>query len=774
MNHRLHPSSCAPPDLPTLALAAIVCLTALFPGATAARSDMTWTFAVRVSASVATNPARITLNWPTDPFAISGYTIQRKAVNDPAWGEGIVLPGHALGFTDENVDAGGRYEYQIIKHASGYTGYGYIAVGVEAPLVEQRGKVILMVDDTLPGPLAAELNRLQRDLAGDGWTVVRREVSRTAQPADVRALIQSEYRSDPERTKAVLLLGHIPVIRSGNLNVDGHGARPMPADVFYGDLDGRWTDANGDGIYDQNTLPADVKLQVGRVDFANLPGQYSPIPYASEMQLMRRYLDKNHAFRHALVRPEKRALIADAIGDAAGQAYAASAHRNFSALVGPENIVLTNSKPDAPFEERWMPRLAADSYLWAYANGAGSDTSISRAGTHPPYGDAWASDFIEFGAKGTFYLFFGSWLGDWSQPDNFMRAALAAPEYGLTASWSGRPHHFYHHMGIGETIGHGIRVSQNNTGLYQNQVQRQLRGVHIALLGDPTLRLHPLAPPREATIQEGTNAVIITWSPSTDPIAGYHVYRAAAADGPFKRMSSSLGTETRFTDTAPNGGEPYYHVRAIALHSGPSGSYFNSSQGAFVSRAGVPQGELPPPSAGFEPSAAPDPAASRETIWMDDALPPGATSHAINDRWSWVTANPSPQSGARAHQSDNTPGAHLHFFVSENAPLAVAAGDILFAYVYLDPENPPRQLILSWLADNHWEHRAYWGENLVAEGIDGGPGRRPMGPLPPTGEWIRLEVPASAVNMENRTATGMGFTLFDGRATWDRTGKRRP
>lgn len=74
-------------------------------------------------------------------------------------------------------------------------------------------------------------------------------------------------------------------------------------------------------------------------------------------------------------------------------------------------------------------------------------------------------------------------------------------------------------MGIGETIGHGIRVSQNNAGLYQNQVQRQLRGVHVALLGDPTLRLHPLAPPREATIQEGTNAVIITWSPSTDPIA---------------------------------------------------------------------------------------------------------------------------------------------------------------------------------------------------------------------------------------------------------------
>jgi hypothetical protein len=773
MKHRLDPRQCTGQGGGALALVVMASLTVLWIlGLTPARADMTWTFAVRASAAVESNPARITLNWPTDPFAISGYSVYRKAVEDSAWGEGIALPGHALGYTDENVQPGRSYEYQIIKHASGYTGYGYIAVGLEAPLMEQRGKVVVMVDDTLSGPLAAEISRLQRDLAGDGWAVVRKDVSRSAQPAEVRAVIQNEYRSDPERTKAVLLLGNIPVVRSGNLNVDGHGARPMPADVFYGDMDGQWTDVNGDGIYDQNTIPAEVTLQVGRIDFANLPGRYSPVPYASETELTRRYLDKNHAFRHAIVRPAQRALISDAIGDAGGQAYAASAHRNFSALVGPENVVLANSEADAPQEKRWIARLAADSYLWSYANGAGSDTSISRAGTHAPYGDAWASDFIEREAKGTFYMFFGSWLGDWSKPDNFMRTALAAPHHGLTASWSGRPHHFYHHMGIGQTIGYGIRVSQNNAGLYQNQVQRQLRGVHIALLGDPTLRLHPLAPPREAALQEGNNAVTVSWMPSSDPIAGYQVYRAASANGAFHRVSTELVTDTRFLDPAPDGGEPYYQVRAIARHSGPSGSYFNSSQGAFASRAGAPLTDVPPPSISFEPSRVPDPAAAGETIWIDDSLPAGATSHAINDRWNWVTANPAPHSGTRAHQSDNAPGVHLHFFVSEVTPLLIGVGDTLFAYVYLDPDNPPRQLILSWLADNHWEHRAYWGENLVEEGIDGGPGRRHMGPLPPTGEWVRLEVPASAVDLENRTATGMGFTLFDGRATWDRAGKR--
>ena len=45
-----------------------------------------------------------------------------------------------------------------------------------------------------------------------------------------------------------------------------------------------------------------------------------------------------------------------------------------------------------------------------------------------------------------------------------------------------------------------------------------------------------------------------------------------------------------------------------------------------------------------------------------------------------------------------------------------------------------------------------------------------MGPLPATGQWVRLEVPASEVGLEGAAISGMAFTLFDGRATWDTTG----
>jgi len=49
-----------------------------------------------------------------------------------------------------------------------------------------------------------------------------------------------------------------------------------------------------------------------------------------------------------------------------------------------------------------------------------------------------------------------------------------------------------------------------------------------------------------------------------------------------------------------------------------------------------------------------------------------------------------------------------------------------------------------------------------------------MSPLPASGDWVRREAPVSAVGLEGATIDGMAFTLFNGRATWDRAGKTSP
>ena len=129
-----------------------------------------------------------------------------------------------------------------------------------------------------------------------------------------------------------------------------------------------------------------------------------------------------------------------------------------------------------------------------------------------------------------------------------------------------------------------------------------------------------------------------------------------------------------------------------------------------------------------------------------------------------------PYAGALAHQSALAGGEHQHYFYNATATLPVAVGDTLFAYVYLDPANPPSTVMLQW-NDGSWEHRAYWGANLIGWGTDGTVSRRYMGALPAAGQWVRLAVPAALVGLEGRTLNGMAFTLYDGRATWDHVGK---
>jgi ubiquitin len=158
------------------------------------------------------------------------------------------------------------------------------------------------------------------------------------------------------------------------------------------------------------------------------------------------------------------------------------------------------------------------------------------------------------------------------------------------------------------------------------------------------------------------------------------------------------------------------------------------------------------------------------TAWVEDAVPLGAMVGGDGEGWTWAGSNPAPYSGSLAHQSAVVAGMHQHYFYNATTTLAVGVGDTLFAYVYLDPANPPSQVMLQW-NDGSWEHRAYWGANLVPWGTDGTVSRWYMGALPALGQWVRLEVTAAQVGLEGRTLNGMAFTLYGGRATWDAAGK---
>ncbi len=172
------------------------------------------------------------------------------------------------------------------------------------------------------------------------------------------------------------------------------------------------------------------------------------------------------------------------------------------------------------------------------------------------------------------------------------------------------------------------------------------------------------------------------------------------------------------------------------------------------------------------------PIGANNTVWFDDGLPAGATpwpadtaTGGVVESWNWVTANPAPNSGTQSHQSSVAPGIRQHYFMGATSRLQVGTGEMLYAWVYLDPASMPSEIMLQWNDGASWEHRAYWGANIIGWGQDGTPARINMGRLPEAGRWIKLVVPAHAVGLEGVAVNGMAFSQYGGRVTWDQTGK---
>ncbi len=664
-----------------LALLAGVC-------ASEARGQVAADYAVQVSATVQASPPRITLAWPAFAGATS-YTIYRKSYAAGAWGSPVAtLPGTATSYPDAAVAVGTPYEYQVLR-AGGVTGYGYVASGIDLPLVENRGKVELIVDSTYAASLQAELSRLADDLVGDGWTVLRHDVSRTAAVPSVKGLIHADYAADPSGVKAVLLFGHVPVPYSGDIAPDGHGNHigAWPADMYYADMDGAWTDtmdltpgATGrqsnhpaDGKFDQSYAPSVLELQVGRVDLADMPA-FAP---KTELDLLRQYLNKDHNFRHKVVTAQGRGLIDDNFGAFGGEAFASSGWRAFSAFFGAANVSALD----------WFTTLSSQSYLWAYGCGGGNFTGAGGVGS--------TSNFVSTDTKTVFTMLFGSYFGDWDTQNNFLRAPLATTTYGLTCAWAGRPPWYFHHMGMGETIGYSALVTQNNNGLYWYSWNRS---IHIALMGDSTLRLQPAAPVSGLTATPVAGAVRLDWTASPDAGLGYNIYRSGSPAGPFTRLNASLVSATTFTDGAPPSGAVYM-VRAVRLETSGTGTYRNASQGITVSYA-----PNPPVLTSIAPTSGP--------------ASGGTTVSAVG---SAFVATPTVRLGSTAAGSVTlVDAAHLHF-----AAPSLPAGTLQDVTV-TNPDLGSATLPKAWLADFLDVPQANmfhpFVEKLIRDGVSNGCG----------------------------------------------------
>ena len=126
--------------------------------------------------------AQIEISWPKAIGSnIGRISIQRRILDQTSkesWQSIASIRSFARVYLDKEIRSGVAYEYRISRPSKEQIETGYWVTGLDLPAQENKGVVLLVVDETLTGDLAPRLNRFMLDLIGDGWTVNRHVVSR--------------------------------------------------------------------------------------------------------------------------------------------------------------------------------------------------------------------------------------------------------------------------------------------------------------------------------------------------------------------------------------------------------------------------------------------------------------------------------------------------------------------------------------------------------------------------------------------------------------------
>ena len=569
-------------------------------------------------AKVSSSPPEVRLSFALPKAPGFGATVQRRLWTETNWTK--LASGHmGDGYTDSKLTLGQSYEYRVFREGFGgfqSSGAEHFSVAMNAAPIEERGRVLLLVDQTLANELSADLLQLREDLVGDGWSVLRHDVPRHIDDYSsatsfrtnaynitnvIKPLIRAAVKEDAA-TKVVLLVGHVSIPYSGSFNPDGHNCGPppfgpdhrgaWPGDMYYGDLDGKWTDSTvnhtncyfaashnfpDDGKFDQDSVPAPglLKLAVGRIDFARMPvftAQPPPgIAPKSEASLLRQYLQKDHLYRFRQLSWQQGALPNqvmvyghfhdgrdDQILENAALAARALSDETNNVIVG--DFCLRRVQP----------------VVWGFLSGAGGSDRVNNG---IPHLEHTAADLANPAnePKAAFYTVLASYIGDWNLvTNNYLRGLLATPNYGLASMWTRMSLWRTDALGVGEHLGAcQVRmVNDPKNGFHD-------RSRELAILGDPALRLHILRPPGQLTATASPNAVGLSWT-NAESGAQFQIYRGASRLGPFKRLSPEPVAGNNYTDNSPVTNEQTYMVRTLKPVTVGTGTYTNISQGVFV------------------------------------------------------------------------------------------------------------------------------------------------------------------------------------------------
>lgn len=461
-----------------------------------------------------------------------------------------------------------------------HNAFGYKCLSTQNTL-QEIGKTLILVDYKIEQEIKNELNDYIHTLEKSGIKcdtkrTLRAETFDAKKVQQTMAIVQEYQKQNPD-LENIIIIGRVPFALSGHYTPDGHRTESYgawPTDLLYGTgAKANWTDRDidttpppssfpwhhnikGDGKFDQGYLPNPVNINIGRIDMYDLDYFNE-----SEVELIKRYFEKNKKFRAGDILVENNAIYDDGWGNSYRERFATEAIMNYNALFGENNFINKKSRNI----------MSQESYLFFWGGASGGTTSI--------FDIVYSEEIAQTGFNGIFNTVFGSRAVEWSVENNIMRAIIASEPMALTCRWGVRPFFYTFPMGVGKTIGFCHTLSANNTLYQSNGLQSFNRTVHQTLLGDPTLKMYYPKQISFKSVNKTSNSFIFEWDLDEKAI-GYNIYYRDNSTKHYKLLNDGWIRGNIFEIEKEFEGSISFLLKKVEKIENNQGYYFDESIGS--------------------------------------------------------------------------------------------------------------------------------------------------------------------------------------------------
>lgn len=331
-------------------------------------------------------------------------------------------------------------------------------------------RVDVLVSSSIWPGVQSSVTRYASDLSA-GYSVYVYTIT-YGTPEQVRSFLQGHLTLG---LKGCLLVGEIPYAMYFILAHEGWANDTFPCDLFYMDLNGVWTDTNGDGIYEDHSGDMAPEIWVGRI---------MPTGMGDEVTLTNNYFNKNHAFRISMMSVPRRALVYvddDWTGMADG--VNTSMQQIYSSTTEVKDPATTNASD-------YVSRLALG-YEWVHLQchgWPGGHTFKTPSGWD---GSVFSSDYVSLDPRVLFYQFFVCSGARFTEDNYLAGASVFKTSYGLLSIGSTKTgsmlyfEDFYTQVATSKDIGTAFRTWFVAYGEAYAWSRDWFYG--LTIIGDPTL-----------------------------------------------------------------------------------------------------------------------------------------------------------------------------------------------------------------------------------------------------------------------------------------------